>query len=183
MLHGINKDRNCSCSKGARCKSSGKHPIYLSWEKRATTCEEKIIADFKKYPYANIGFATGDNFFVIDIDKDHGGYESIKKYGILKETVSVRTGSGGSHHYYSMPQKVIIPNRVAILPGVDIRAKGGLVVAPDSTHKNSNNFRWVGAMKSLQFFFHKTAAPSRVNFPRIKQGGIGKNGYIRHEHR
>lgn len=143
MLHGINKDGNCTCSKGARCKSSGKHPIYSSWEKRATTSEEKIIAEFKKHPYANIGFATGDNFFVLDIDKDHGGYESIKKYGILKETVSVRTGSGGRHHYYLMPQKVIIPNRVAILPGVDIRAKGGLVVAPGSTHKNGKTYEWI----------------------------------------
>ena len=66
----------CTCSKWANCKSSGKHPIYSNWAKKATTSKEEIIAEFKKHPNDNIGFATGDNYFVLDID--HGGYESLK---------------------------------------------------------------------------------------------------------
>lgn len=141
MLNGINEAGNCTCSKGANCKSSGKHPIYNSWVKKATTSEEEIITEFKKHPYANIGFATGDNYFVLDID--NGGYESLKEYGNLNRTLSVRTGSGGSHHYYLMPEGVTIPNKVGILKGVDIRANGGLVVAPGSIHKSGNYYEWI----------------------------------------
>lgn len=141
MLHGINEAGNCTCSKGVDCKSSGKHPIYSNWTKRSIIFEEQIITEFKKHPYANIGFATGDNYFVLDID--HGGYESLKEYGELKKTLSVRTGSGGSHHYYLIPEGVTIPNKVGILKGVDIRANGGLVVAPRSIHKSGNYYEWI----------------------------------------
>lgn len=141
MLHGINEAGNCTCSKGDNCKSSGKHPIYSNWAKKASTSEEEIIAEYKKHPHANIGFATGDNYFVLDID--HGGYESLKEYGELKKTLSVRTGSGGSHHYYLMPERINIPNKVGILKGVDIRANGGLVVAPGSIHKSGNYYEWI----------------------------------------
>lgn len=149
ILHGINEDGNCTCSKGANCKSSGKHPIYSNWVKRATTSEEEIIAETKIHPYANIGFATGDNYFVLDIDIDHGGYESLKEYGYIKKTLSVRTGSGGSHHYYLMPEGVTIPNKVGILKGVDIRAQGGLVVAPGSIHKSGKTYEWVNDIEMV----------------------------------
>ncbi|SHE89532.1 DUF927 domain-containing protein [Caloramator proteoclasticus] len=145
MLHGINEKGNCTCSKGANCKSSGKHPIYSDWAKKATTSEEKIREEFKKHPNANIGFATGGNYFVLDIDE--GGYESLKEYGELKETLSVRTGSGGSHHYYLMPEGVTIPNKVGLLKGVDIRSDGGIVVAPYSIHKSGNCYEWINEIE------------------------------------
>ena len=143
MLHGIDQNGNCTCGKGKRCTSSGKHPIYLGWEQKATTAESEIIAEFKKHPSANIGFATGGNFFVLDIDTAHGGDESLKRFGKLSPTVSVRTGSGGSHHYYKIPQGMQIPNRVSILPGVDLRSGGGLVVAPGSRHKSGRMYQWM----------------------------------------
>ena len=143
MLHGIDQNGNCTCGKGKRCTSSGKHPIYLGWEQKATTAESEIIAEFKKHPSANIGFATGGNFFVLDIDTAHGGDESLKRFGKLSPTVSVRTGSGGSHHYYKIPQGMQIPNRVSILPGVDLRSGGGLVVAPGSRHKSGRMYEWM----------------------------------------
>ena len=141
LLHGINEKGHCTCSRGAKCQSSGKHPIYSGWEVKATTSEEEIHIAFRKHPHANIGFATGGYFFVVDIDNRHGGHESLKAYGKLKDTVSVKTGSGGSHHYYLMPEGIKVPNRAAILPGVDIRSNGGLVVAPGSVHKSGNRYK------------------------------------------
>ena len=143
MLHGIDTNGDCTCDKGKRCTSSGKHPIYSGWEKKATTAEPEIVAEFNKHPSANIGFATGSSFFALDIDTDHGGGESLKPYGKLRPTVSVRTGSGGSHHYYKMPQGIRILNRAAVLPGIDIRSGGGLVVAPGSRHKSGRMYEWM----------------------------------------
>ena len=143
MLHGINEKGHCTCSQGAKCQSSGKHPIYTGWEAKASTCEADIHKEFQKHPIANIGFATGGDYFVLDIDNKHGGQDSLKPYAKLKETISVRTGSGGSHHYYKMPKGIKVPNKVAILPGVDIRSEGGLVVAPGSKHVSGGSYEWV----------------------------------------
>lgn len=143
MLHGINKEGNCTCSKGASCKNSGKHPIYSGWEEKATSSEKQLVLEFEDHPYANIGFATGYNFLVLDIDKKHGGYESIKEYGKLTKTVSVKTGGGGSHHYYKIPKGINISNKVGLIPGVDIRSKGGFVVAPTSIHKSGTSYQWI----------------------------------------
>ena len=143
MLHGIDANGYCTCGKGEKCTSSGKHPIYSGWEKKATTAQTESIAEFKKHPNANIGIATGGDFFVLDIDTGHGGCESLQSLGKLSPTVSVRTGNGGSHHYYKMPQGIPIPNRVAVLPGIDIRSGGGLVVAPGSRHKSGRLYEWM----------------------------------------
>ncbi len=142
-LHGINQEGYCTCSRGAKCTNSGKHPIFSGWKTKATAYEDEVLAEFKKYPYANIGFATGESFFVVDIDMGHGGYESLKPYGKLRNTVSVKTGGGGSHHYYKIPKGIKVPNRVAILPGVDIRSDGGLVVAPGSIHISGAHYEWM----------------------------------------
>ncbi|KAF2956227.1 bifunctional DNA primase/polymerase [Marinitoga sp. 38H-ov] len=138
ILHGIDKNGNCTCHKGKNCKSSGKHPIYKNWEEKAMTDEDETLEEFKKHPNANIGFLTGEGYFVLDIDTKNNGYESLKSFSELKKTVSVKTGSGGSHHYFKIPEGVYIPNKVGILPGVDIRSRGGLVVVPGSVHKNGN---------------------------------------------
>lgn len=143
MLHGIDANGYCTCGKGEKCTSSGKHPIYSGWEKKATTAQTEILAEFKKHPNANIGIATGGDFFVLDIDTGHGGCESMQSLGKLSPTVSVRTGNGGSHHYYKMPQGIPIPNRVAVMPGIDIRSGGGLVVAPGSRHKSGRLYKWM----------------------------------------
>jgi uncharacterized protein (DUF927 family) len=143
ILHGIDKEGNCTCYKGKNCKSSGKHPIYKNWEEKATTDEKEILEEFKKHLNANIGFLTGEGYFVLDIDTKNNGYESLRSFGDLKKTVSVKTGSGGSHHYFKIPEGLDIPNKVGILPGVDIRSRGGLVVAPGSVHKNGNQYEWI----------------------------------------
>ena len=143
MLHGIDANGYCTCGKGEKCTSSGKHPIYSGWEKKATTAQTEILAEFKKHPNANIGIATGGDFFVLDIDTGHGGCESMQSLGKLSPTVSVRTGNGGSHHYYKMPQGIPIPNRAAVMPGIDIRSGGGLVVAPGSRHKSGRLYKWM----------------------------------------
>lgn len=143
ILHGIYGKGRCTCIKGPKCLSSGKHPIYPGWAKKATSSEAEIIEAFKKHPHANIGFATGGDLFVVDIDKNSGGYESLKPYGKLKATVCVKTGGGGSHHYYRIPKGLKVPNKVGILRGVDLRSDGGLVVAPGSAHISGGHYAWM----------------------------------------
>jgi hypothetical protein len=91
-------------------------------------------------PAANLGVVT-DKLLVVDVDPRHGGEESLatleREHGDLPHTWQVLTGGGGTHIVYSAPEGVEIASLVAEqLPnpplgrGVDIRARGGYVVAP-----------------------------------------------------
>lgn len=143
VLHGIDKYGNCTCSHGSKCTKSGKHPLYKGWQSKATMSETEILAVLKKYPNANFAIDVGKKVFVVDTDAAHGGFESLKPYGKMKKTVSVKTGGGGSHQYYQRPEGMKIPNIVDLLRGVDIKADGGLIVIPGSKHKSGNFYEWM----------------------------------------
>lgn len=84
------------------------------------------------------------NLVVIDIDPRHKGETSWKQFTrtlVLKTTLEVKTGGGGTHLYYKMPQ-THITNRTNLLPGVDVRASGGYIVAPGSLHQSGLFYEW-----------------------------------------
>jgi hypothetical protein len=51
-----------------------------------------------------------------------------------------RTGGGGWHLLYAPTG---LGNRIGLLPGVDWRGQGGLIVAPPSRHASGNRYIWV----------------------------------------
>lgn len=91
----------------------------------------------------NAWFATGDHnlglcpedagLFVLDIDPKNGGDKALADleaaHGKLPDTFTVRTPSGGEHHYFtgSLPSSA-----GKIGEGLDIRGVGGYVVLPPS---------------------------------------------------
>jgi hypothetical protein len=90
----------------------------------------------------NIGFLTKD-FTVIDVDFRHGGHYSLElleeNYGEFPRNLVVKTGNG--FHIYTTS---VMSSRVKLLdlPGIDVRSKGGYVVAPSSLHKSGNYYEW-----------------------------------------
>ena len=105
---------------------------------------------FDRWPDANIGIVTGQisNLVVLDIDPRHGGDESLERlalrFGRLPPTLTSETGGGGRHLYFAAPaEPAALPSRVAVAPGIDVRAEGGMVVAPPSVHPSGRRYRWV----------------------------------------
>lgn len=81
--------------------------------------------------------------FAVDVDAKNGGFESIKGFLDLPETLSVATGGRGQHLYFKMPSDGSgIGNRANWLPGVDIRGNGGHVIAPPSLHASGARYSW-----------------------------------------
>ena len=142
LLHGINSQGYCTCYKGPKCDAAGKHPRFNEWQKKPLVDEKDIIACFDKYPVSNFGFHTSGEFFVVDIDPKKDGFMSIKAYPELNDTVKVKTGSGGAHHYFKKPEGMKIKNIVDLLPGVDIRSDNGQVVAPGNPHISGGTYEW-----------------------------------------
>ena len=143
-LHSIEGGR-CTCGR-ADCSSPGKHPRTLRGVKDATT-EIAIIRDWwYEWPNANVGIATGatSGFFVLDVDGEEGEKslrELEKQHGALPETVESITGGGGRHLFFRWPGRAI-KNKVALAPGLDIRADGGYIVAPPSNHTSGRRYEW-----------------------------------------
>jgi hypothetical protein len=106
----------------------------VKWKERATENLEIIDRWLTKYP--NAGWAlVPDRAFIVDVDVKNGacGPNSIEAAGGLDPTFTVRTPSGGTHHYYAADPALPFRTRNSWLPGVDIRYGGdGYVVLPYS---------------------------------------------------
>lgn len=133
-------DAGCACGK-TRCQNAGKHPRINDWGSEAATDAKKIKAWWGQWPDANIGIATGrdSGIVVLNVDPRHGGDQSLKdlqnEHGQLPDTWVVKTGGGGTHYYFEMPDGVRLGNSAGQLGrGLDIRGDGGFVVAPPSIH-------------------------------------------------
>lgn len=141
-IHGI-RANGCTCAEGKKCRSAGKHPKTRNGLKNATK-EEAIIRGWFQHGDTNIGILTGEvsGLIVVDVDAKNGGLESLKSM-ILPKTLTVETGGGGYHFYFQYPAGQKINNSASKLAqGVDIRANGGYVVAPPSTHISGKTYRW-----------------------------------------
>lgn len=120
------------------CRPGGKKPITEKGFHDAVTDEDQIRRWWHRSPKANIGIPTGppSGVLVIDVDRDRFGFGSLEeleaRYGKLPPTRTVRTGGGGVHHYFRYPAGEPITSRTDKfeLPGVDVRAAGGYVIAP-----------------------------------------------------
>lgn len=111
--------------------------------------EAAITALWNNRTNCNLGIATGDvsGFFVLDIDADKGGEESLRelesKYGSLPETLISLTGGGGRHFLFKVPNGTKISCSIGKLArGIDIRGNGGYIAAPPSVHPNGTSYTW-----------------------------------------
>ena len=144
--HGIAEDGACSCGRDP-CSSPGKHPVMSGGANAATDSLAQLEAWAKQYPLGNLALATGSvsKFWVLDVDLDHGGLDSLaqleEEFGPLPVTATVKTGGGGWHYYFRWGNEEI-RNRVAVMPGLDIRGDAGYVLAVGSSHVSGVDYDW-----------------------------------------
>jgi len=159
-------DQPATCACGEVCgNQAAKHPvasvtrgnrlIFLAPHGHlSATTNTGVLKHWFGYlvPEANLGIAT-EKLVVVDIDPRHGGDESLKKleadHGELPLTWRSLTGGGGEHIFFVCPNGVEIHNVVAkqmtdppLGPGIDVRARGGYIVAPPSLHMSGRRYCW-----------------------------------------
>jgi putative DNA primase/helicase len=137
-LHWITPEHRCDCGhpNDERGHSPGKHPLTEHGKDDASTDADQIKKWWERWPEANIGIRSGreSGLVVLDVDPRHEGHETIKKYNV-PQTLTVRTGGGGKHFYFSYPAgRSIGSGNEKLGPGLDIKANGGYVVAVPSNH-------------------------------------------------
>lgn len=139
----------CSCGK-PDCSSIGKHPLNHDGSKGASSDLAQIAQWWSDSPTANIGIATGygDSVDVIDIDGPAGQAvlnDYVKRYGTVWSVGIARTGRVEGWHMYVAPggQQNWTGGFGGHPKGLDVKGRGGYVVAPPSLHASGNRYEWV----------------------------------------
>lgn len=159
QLHGINpKDGLCTCmdrKKPGHERSAGKHPVDGGWQKAAPMTEDEIREAWSGWrQHHNLGIATGaaSGFWALDVDPERGGTESLERlqadFGQLPPTVAQRTGSGGFHLLWQMPEgwePTNAPRGLKPYVGLDVRGTGGQIVAAPSVSAKGP-YAWLSEM-------------------------------------
>jgi putative DNA primase/helicase len=149
-LHGLVGDR-CTCGRfpcGEENRSAGKHPVFPGWQKAPLdlgTLDAMLVSNWRY----NIGLRTGPQpngrfLVVVDVDGPRSLLEPLEReHGAFPETLTARTGSGGMHLFYWTRPGVEMGNRAGVVPHVDVRGRGGQVVAAPSVHRSGNRYEWL----------------------------------------
>ncbi|MCS7477497.1 bifunctional DNA primase/polymerase [Umezawaea endophytica] len=173
------EDGTCSCPKGSDCDDRGRHAI-VKWQHgaevregendfnvRATSDFEQVARWHQKWPRANWGWSLDDHF-VVDIDKRHGGMETLALLDendpdFLIPTLVQETPGGGRHFVYHQPLedvndplagkvKTLSQGRLQNLPGFEIKGRrsdgepGSIVYIPPSVGR-----RWQGDLERVDY--------------------------------
>ena len=113
----------------------GKHPCGR-WSRDSTANPEVIRAALSRGP-RNLGIDCGKSgLLVIDEDTPGAFGQYARSTGeVLPVTFTVTTGKG-RHIYFRQPPGIPLGNRTGALSGrgIDVRGRGGYVVAPRSVH-------------------------------------------------
>ncbi len=124
-----------------------KRPLSRGWQHSAPI-DLKLVAGWQeKHLGCNWGAALDSDTMVIDCDSDaalSALCDIAESHGGIPSTLTTITGRG-FHFWFRTP--VPVHNRVAVMPGVDVRTKGGFVVIPPSVHQNGTpyQFAWSDA--------------------------------------
>lgn len=153
-VHTPNPGGGCSC-RNRECTSVGKHPRTRNGLSDATVDLDRIESWWTMWPNAGIGISCGPSgLVVVDVDPRHGGDESwrdlVQALGPdIENTRIAATGGGGSHYIYRCPNGETVtswansPKYIGPLgPGIDLRARGGYIVAPPSIHATGALYEW-----------------------------------------
>jgi hypothetical protein len=166
-LHGV-INAVCTCGR-PDCPSPGKHPLVRRGLYDATTDEVVIRSWWRGWRRANVGLVTGaqSGIAVVDVDLPtaFASLDRLIDAGISR-TLTALTGGGGVHLFYRCADSSLgnsagrLPGLEGDLPGVDLRANGGYVVAPPSVHRGGSRYVWLDRGREL------APAPSWLRQPK-----------------
>lgn len=128
------------------CK--GKEPATPHGFRDATTDAQTIAGWWRANNRNNIGWALPSGLMALDVDRAHGGIESLRELerelGALPQTLCQLTGADGWHFIYRVPKDVELRQGTAFKPGLDTRigGRGYILVAPSIHPVTRRPYQW-----------------------------------------
>jgi hypothetical protein len=191
-MHTAQPGGGCSCAE-VGCSDPGKHPRLRGWQRLAAVDPAVVGEWWRRWPGANPALATGRRFDVLDVDGEQG-VEALRAALSIAPVEHpgpvAQTGGGGWHLLYAPTG---LGNRVGLLPGVDWRGRGGLIVAAPSRHASGRRYTWVrpltATLPSVPAGLRRLLAPApapRTTLPPARRpaghgGGYGRAALAREQ--
>jgi hypothetical protein len=128
------------------CKPGLKVPATQHGVKDASRDPETIRAWWTRWPDANIALACGpaSGVYVVDVDVDTekgiNGWDSVKDFPDLPETVQQASPRGGAHFLFKTDKPP--RNKNSFRTGIDIRSDGYYIMLAPSIHPNGKAYEW-----------------------------------------
>ena len=184
-LHYAMPDGTCTCGR-SDCKHPGKHPREADWTNKGRPVHEAVAYFRDRYGFRNnVGVLTGpvSGILVIDVDPRSGGLETLAsweaEHGPRPKTLTVHTGRFGDvrgrHLYFRYPDFEIGNKVGSIGQGIDVRGKGGVVVAPGSCHSSGVRYSCDNPSTPVAelpaWLAEKLKAPAKKTTPNQKGAG------------
>ncbi len=119
-----------------------KKPLVAWMEYRTRLANEKELVEWFADGTANIGIVTGPISKIAVVDFDSQDALKFARRNDFPSCPLVKT-SKGYHAYYRYREGVRNFQKRDDLPGIDLRADGGYVVAPPSVHPSGIQYSWV----------------------------------------
>lgn len=149
-LNGVVRPEVCTCQKGARCPTPGKHPIGAEWQKNATSDEEVAMSWMDGGGPVNVGVLLGEASGIIDIElDDEAAKDSWESLGLGEVWTPTYTAGRGPHRLFKW-QAGLPPVAVKKVMGMEFRlgndGKASQSVLPPSTHHTGARYAWVDGL-------------------------------------
>jgi hypothetical protein len=182
----------CTCWAAEGCASPGKHP-RVPWRHLDHVGAGQAREWWGRSPDSGVALRTGGacHLVVVDVDPAHGGRETAARladrYGPWPATLTVATGGGGWHWYFQSAEGGLRNAAGGALgAGVDLRADGGIVVAPPSPHASGRRYHvedpaaTVAPLPAWLPELLRRPAPASVSLPAVVRAipaGAGESPY------
>jgi len=117
------------------CELGGKRPATTHGHRDATIDPNTICQMWKETPNANIGLALKlSGLVAVDADtyKPDCDWENFTASNDVPDTLTQRTGSGGTHHIFKADPGAEYAGAIPGVSGVDIKHNGYLIVSPST---------------------------------------------------
>ncbi len=132
-------------------------PLISNWPIEASSKADVVQRWWAEWPDAFPAVATGleSGVWVLDIDvkNDAGGLASLRvleaAHGDLSGSWITETPSGGLHYWFPHPVDRAVRNIVGLLPGIDVRGDGGLIVLPPA-RRSGRHYSWAASPGSVE---------------------------------
>ena len=134
-------------------RENTKNDYLMKWSQSQLRTKQDVKEWFSdpRHKRNNFALATGsrgNGLLVLDLDKGQKwlgdfGEAALERAEDVHRAYTVKTPSGGFHYYFKMPDFKVGNSAGLIAPDVDIRAEGGLIIAPPSIVKGVGQYKWV----------------------------------------
>lgn len=172
-------DGVCACGAadaGDEKHSRAKHPIAAVARRGCLDASKDpatVARWWARWPRANIGLATGEpsGCWVLDVDGAAGDASLAElelEHGRIPATATASTGRGRHLYFRHQTDRSVRNSARKIGEGLDVRGRGGYVVAPPSIHVNGRRYAWTAdgsARVDAPAWLLELVSPTRTSTP------------------